>query len=62
MKHFKFLESTRFWAIVAFALAMWLNDLSLISENLFGFIATVCGGHIGIRTIDRFGEQGVNSK
>lgn len=61
MDKLKFLESTRFWAVVVIALAMLLKDYSLISQELFNFVATVAGGHIGIRTIDR-GTEKIGSK
>lgn len=57
MEKFKFLESTRFWAVVVIATAMLLKDYSLISSELFNFLATVAGGHIGIRTFDRGAEK-----
>lgn len=61
MTKLKFLESTRFWAVVVIAVAMLLKDYSLISAELFNFIATVAGGHIGIRTLDR-GAEKIGSK
>jgi len=51
------MQSTRFWALLALALAIYLNDQNLISDNLASFIFTVGAGHIGIRTVDRFGEK-----
>lgn len=62
MNHFKFLLSTRFWAVVIIALSFQLSDMGLISDRLFEFLSMIAGGHIGIRTIDRFGEQTVESK
>lgn len=62
MEHLKFLTSTRFWAVVIIALSFQLSDMGLISDRLFEFLSMIAGGHIGIRTVDRFGEQGVNSQ
>lgn len=61
MAKLKFLESTRFWAVIVIALAMLLKDYSIISPELFNFLATIAGGHIGIRTIDR-GTEKIGSK
>ena len=56
VKNFPFLRSTRFWAVVIFALAIWLGDAGVMPAELVAFLQTVTGGHVGLRTIDRFGE------
>lgn len=59
---FPFLSSTRFWAFVLIGVSIAFNDLGYVSDTLLGFIITVCGGHVGVRTIDRFGENFNNKK
>jgi hypothetical protein len=56
-----FLKSTRFWALVLIGLSIWFNQLGWIPAELQAFIYTVAGGHVGLRTIDRFSEN-INKK
>ncbi len=50
------LSSTRFWAIVVMALAVWLHAEELIPFELMTFLEMIFGGHVGLRTIDRTAE------
>ena len=52
-----FLTSPRSWALVlgAVALALWQDGI--ISQGWVTCIATITGGFITVRTVDRFGEQ-----
>lgn len=52
-----FLGSTRFWALVIIGVATALQDAGAIGEGLMQSIMFVCGGHIGVRTVDRMGEN-----
>ena len=54
---FPMLKSNRFWAMVLIALTIWFESYGWIPTELKAFILTVCGGHIGMRTIDRFSEN-----
>lgn len=53
---FPFIQSTRFWALVIMGLSILFYSYGWIPEELRNFITTICGGHIGIRTIDRLSE------
>jgi hypothetical protein len=57
LAYFPFLKSTRFWAVVSIAFAYLLDDYNLISSQLSAFVLTVAGGHIGLRSLDRFAEK-----
>ena len=54
---FAFLTSNRFWALVIGAVALFLKQEGIIDEAVFSLIGTLTAGFIGIRTVDRFGEQ-----
>lgn len=59
-----FITSPRFWALVigAVALALWQDGI--ISQGWVTCVATITGGFITVRTVDRFGERigGVNAQ
>jgi len=52
-----FLASTRFWAIIVMALAIWGGALGWLPADLVSFVELVTAGHIGIRTTDRAFEN-----
>lgn len=52
-----FLESTRFWALILIGVSIALSDAGVVTQTFMDFVWTVAGGHIGIRTADRFAEQ-----
>lgn len=62
LKQFPFLLSTRFWALVLIGVSLILQDYGVVSKTYMDFVFTVAGGHIGLRTIDRFGESFVAKK
>lgn len=53
----KFLESVRFWKVVAAGVALALFDAQVISSQLTTLITTILLGSAAIRTIDRLGEK-----
>ena len=53
----KFLTSTRFWAMVLGAVAVYLNRKGILGDAEFALVGTILGGFIGVRTIDRLGEK-----
>jgi len=57
MNTFSFLKATRFWALMAAALSVYLKAKGWIGEPEMILIATVTGGFITVRTIDRATEQ-----
>jgi hypothetical protein len=54
---FRFLTSTRFWAIVIGGLAIYLESRGLIGEAERNLIATIATGFTVVRSADRFSEQ-----
>lgn len=52
-----FLKSNRFWLLLVGAISLYLQQKGLIGEAELLLISTIAGGFIGIRTVDRFGEQ-----
>jgi len=56
MANFPFLKSTRFWAVVIMALAIWGGSLGWLPADLVTFVEMVTAGHVGLRTVDRFSE------
>jgi hypothetical protein len=54
---FKFLLSTRFWALVITALTVYAQQKGLITEAELALIGTITGGFVAVRTIDRASEK-----
>jgi len=54
---FPFLGSNRFWAMVLMGLAIWGGSLGWLPQDLVDFVMLVAGGHVGIKSLDRFSEQ-----
>lgn len=54
--NFEFIKSTRFWAVVIGAVAVYFHQEGIITEPLMQLILTICGGHVTIRTVDKFNE------
>ena len=52
-----FYKSTRFWALVLFAGVGILQNYAMLPAEVSLALLTVLGGHIGIRTVDRFSEE-----
>lgn len=52
-----FVTSTRFWVMVIGALAIYGQQKGWLGEAEMQLIATLSGLFIGIRTVDRIGEQ-----
>ena len=52
-----FLGSTRFYALVLMGLAIWGGALGWLPVELVDFVTLVAGGHVGLRSLDRFGEN-----
>jgi len=59
MNTFSFLYATRFWAIVLAALSIYLQKKGWIGKDEMVALVTIAGGFVGVRTVDRFGEQKV---
>ena len=57
MNKFKFLTSTRFWAMTLGAILLFFHQEGMISESLFVAISTFLAGFTGIRTVDRISEK-----
>lgn len=53
----EFLKSNRFWVAVAMALGAYLYSKGYIGQAEVTLIETLGGIFIGVRTIDRLGEQ-----
>lgn len=51
-----FLKATRFWAMVIGALSIYLKSKGLIGESEMLLIATVMGGFVAVKTIDKATE------
>jgi len=56
-EEWQFLFATRFWAMVLGAVALYLRSKGFIGEEEAILVATVLGGFIGVKTIDRLGEN-----
>lgn len=56
MDKLEFLKSTRFWVMVAGAIAVYLSSKGIIGDNEMKLIATLSAGFIGVRTLDRAAE------
>lgn len=54
-----FLKASRFWALVIGAASIYLKAKGLIGEPEMYLIATITGGFVAVRTVDRAAEQKV---
>jgi len=59
MSHFPFLYATRFWAMVIAAVSIYAKAKGWIGEPEMALIATITGGFIVVRTVDRATERSV---
>jgi len=50
-------KSTRFQALVLLAVIFFAGDMGWLSGELVQAFALILGGHVGIRTVDRFSEK-----
>ena len=57
LKTFPFLTSNRFWAVVVIAVVMMLYSYGLVPVEVRDLLVTICGAHVGLRTIDRAAEK-----
>ena len=59
MKMPDFLKSNRFWALVLLAVSFYLDKygFTLDSHGVAVLLEMVAGGHVGLRTVDRFAEK-----
>lgn len=57
METFDFLKAPRFWAMVIGAVSIYLKAKGFIGVEEMTLIATIMGGFITIRTIDRAAEN-----
>lgn len=55
-KKFEFLKATRFWAMIITAIAVYLSQTGVIDESLAQLIATISGGFLAVKTLDRASE------
>lgn len=53
---FSFLKSNRFWSLVVIALVWIAGQWGFISPEIVAAIEVILGGHVVIRTTDRFSE------
>jgi len=58
---FSFLSSTRFWALVLGAVGIYLQAKGYIGDDERNLIATIMGGFVTVRTIDRIGDKKVEA-
>lgn len=54
---FSFLTSRRFWALVVVAILGVLDVEGIVSGEVAKALEIILYGFIGVRTIDRFGEN-----
>jgi len=54
---FTFLKSNRFWSLVILAVVWLLGQEGVIGADIAQAIEVILGGHIAIRTVDRFSEE-----
>ena len=52
-----FLQSRRFWGLIIIAVIGVLESQGIIPADMAGGLVIIIGGFIGIRTVDRFGEN-----
>lgn len=55
--NFDFLKSTRFWAAVIGAFAIYAKTKGWIGDPEMTLIDTIMGTHIVLRTVDKFSEN-----
>lgn len=55
--YFLFLQSSRFHALVLAALVLYFVSIGSLGDELGNSLLAILLGHIGIRTIDRHGEE-----
>ncbi len=55
-----FLKSNRFWSLVVIAVVWVLGQQGVLSPEIVGAVEVILGGHIVIRTTDRFSETIAN--
>jgi hypothetical protein len=53
---FSFLYATRFWALVIGAISIYLKTKGIIGDSEMVLIATITGGFITVKTIDKITE------
>lgn len=56
-----FLTSTRFWALVLAAVAIYLQQKGILGTEEMQLIASITGGFTIIRTVDRTGDKKVEA-
>lgn len=54
-----FLKASRFWALTIGAVSIYLKAKGWIGEPEMYLIATITGGFVAVRTVDRASEQKV---
>ncbi len=52
----KFYTSSRFWALVILACVGYITDMNYIRPEIAEMFYVILGGHVGLRTLDRFSE------
>lgn len=57
MKHLLFFKSVRFWKLTIVSVAILLNLLEVLPEEVMVPLLVWLLGSVGIRTIDRLGEK-----
>jgi hypothetical protein len=58
---FAFLTSTRFWAMIIAAVAIYLQTKGWIGDAEMMLIATIASGFTVIGTVDRLGDKNVEA-
>jgi len=56
-KKLSFLKSSRFWAMVLGAVMLYLQQEGIVDQNLANLIATITGGFVGVKTVDKFHQK-----
>lgn len=56
-----FLKSNRFWSIVIAALSVYAQAKGWIGDPEMVLIATITGGYVAVRTIDRSSDKKVEA-
>lgn len=51
------IKSTRFQALVALSIVIILGDYGILPYEVVTAFVTILGGHIGIRSWDRFSDK-----
>lgn len=54
---FAFLKATRFWALCLTAASLYAKGKGWIGAEEAALIATITGGFVAVRTVDRYSEQ-----